>query len=258
MPKREKLTAVVITQDEPFAVPVLLDELLARRADRIAAVFLADDPRAGGLMGAIKRWGAVFDPWTFVRYGVRYVAAKLLGPSPQQVARRHGVQVDEVAKVNAPKFLDRLREMQVDLVISAACPQILREEILSLPPLGCINVHSAPLPRYRGMLPTFWVLYEHEKETAVTVHMMNEELDDGPIIMQEPVPILVRGGRRETQAELMRRCKVVGGRLLAQAIDLFEMGEVQTRPNRRDEATYYSLPTREQARRFRAEGGRWL
>ena len=109
------------------------------------------------------------------------------------------------------------------------------DEILRLPPEGCVNVHAAPLPRYRGMLPTFWVLYEREPETAVTVHYMNEKLDDGPIILQESVPI--REG--ETQRSLMRRCKIVGARLLSQTIDLVEMGEVRTRPNPREEATYH-------------------
>ncbi|MEA3401349.1 MAG: formyltransferase family protein [Armatimonadota bacterium] len=255
MPERARLTAVVLTQDEPFAVPVLLEELLGERADRIAAVFIAPPTSQRETFGElVRRWRLAFGPWTFLRYGLRYLKARLVGPRPAQVARRHGVAVDQVRDVNAPEFLERLREMGVDLVISAACPQILREELLNLPPLGCINVHSGPLPRYRGMLPTFWVLYEHEEETAVTVHFMNEKLDDGPIILQEAVPVR----EDETQASLMRRCKVVGGRLLSQAIDLFEMDAVETTPNPREEATHYSFPTPEQARRFRAEGGRWL
>jgi len=254
MPKRKPLKAVIITQREPFVVPLLLGELLAQKRDRIATIFIADDPQAEGLPATIRRWASVFDPLTFVRYGVRYVAAKLSGAGPAKVARAHGVPVEEVANINAPAFLDRLREMGVDLVISVSCPQIFRKTLLALPPMGCVNVHAGPLPRYRGMLPTFWVLYEHEDETAVTVHYMNEALDDGPIILQEAVPI----PRGETQANLMRRCKIVGARLLSQVIDLLEMGEVQTRANPREDATYYSFPTPKQAREFRAEGGRWM
>jgi methionyl-tRNA formyltransferase len=255
MPERARLTAVVLTQDEPFAVPVLLEELLGEKADRIAAVFIAPPTSRRETFGElVRRWYLAFGPWAFLQYGLRYLKGRLVGPRPAQVARRYGVEVHEVEDVNAPELLDRLREMDVDLIISAACPQILRRELLSLPPLGCINVHSGPLPRYRGMMPTFWVLYEHEDETAVSVHFMNEKLDDGPIILQEAVPIR----EDETQASLMGRCKVVGGRLLAQAIDLFEMDEVQTTPNPREEATYYSFPTADEGRRFRAEGGRWL
>ena len=255
MTERKSIRAVIITQNEPFAVPVLLEELLARKADRIAAVFIAPPTSKRESFGAlVRRWWSVFDPWTFVRYGMRYLWAKVTGRGPAQVARRFGVAVDEVADVNAPEFLERLRRMNIDLIISVSCPQILRAQLLNLPPRGCINVHAAPLPRYRGMLPSFWVLYHREPQTAVTVHFMNEQLDDGPIILQEPVPI----PDGETQANLMRRCKVVGGRLLAQAIDLFEADAVQARPNPREEATYYSFPTAEEARRFRARGGRWM
>ncbi len=255
MPERTPIRAAIITQDEPFAVPVLLEELLPVKGDRIAAVFIAPPTsRRESFSELVARWRSVFDPWTFVRYGLRYLRAKLLGPRPAGVARRLGVPVEDVADVNAPEFLDRLRELEIELVISVSCPQIFRRRLLELPRLGCINVHSAPLPRYRGMLPTFWVLYHGEAETAVTVHFMVEELDDGPIIMQEAVPIPAG----ESQASLMRRCKVVGARLLAQTIDLFEMGEVRTRPNPREQATYFSFPTPAEARAFRERGGRWL
>jgi len=254
MPERETLTVAIITQDEPFVVPLLLEELLAAKRDRIAMIFVAEDPRVEGLLATIRRWSPVFDPLTFVRYVFRYMGAKLSGAGPTRVARSHGVPVETIPDINAPEFLERLREMGADAIISVSCPQIFREEVLALPPRGCLNVHAAPLPRYRGMLPTFWVLYEGEAETAVTVHFMNEALDDGPIILQEAVPI----PEGETQANLMRRCKVVGARLLSRAIDLLEAGEVRTRPNPREEATYHSFPTPEQAREFRAKGGRWM
>lgn len=254
MPATASVRAAIITQDDPFAVPVLLREFLARRAECVAAVFIATDPLAEGLSATVRRWASVFDPHSFVRYGLRYLRAKLLGPRPERMAARFGVAAEAVADVNAPEFLERLRALEVDLVISVACPQIFRRELLSLPRLGCINVHSGPLPRYRGMLPTFWVLYHHERETAVTVHRMNARLDDGPIILQEPVPIVAG----ETQAGLMERCKLVGGRLLAEAVALLEAGTAPELPNPRAQATYFSFPTPEEARRFRAEGGRWL
>jgi methionyl-tRNA formyltransferase len=254
MPDRDVLNAAIITQHEPFVVPLLLEELMAEKADRVAGIFVADDLRAGGLIATIRRWGSVFDPITFVRYGIRYLGAKLSGAGPERIGRTYGVVVENVPDINAPEFLDRLRAMGVDLIISVSCPQIFRKDLLALPPEGCINVHAGPLPRYRGMLPTFWVLYEGEVETAVTVHFMNEALDDGPIILQQIVPI----HDAETQESLMRRCKIVGGQLLSQAIDLIEMDEIRPQANPREAATYYSFPTPEQAREFRANGGRWM
>jgi methionyl-tRNA formyltransferase len=254
MPKTAPVRAAIITQDDPFAVPALLEEFLSRRADRIVAVFIAADPLAPGLFATARRWAGVFDPLSFVRYGLRYLRAKLLGPRPARVAARFGIPTEAVPDVNAPEFLQRLRGLGIDLVISVACPQIFQRELLGLPLLGCINVHSGPLPRYRGMLPTFWVLYHHELETAVTVHRMNARLDDGPILLRGIVPIMPG----ETQAGLMQRCKLVGGRLLAETIDRLEAGDAPELPNPRAQATYFSFPTPDEARRFRAEGGRWL
>ena len=249
------LKVALITQDEPFAVPVLLTELLGRRAEAIAAVFIVPPTsKRESFAALLRRWWRTFGPTAFMRYGARYVRAKLLGPHPAAIALRHGVCACEVADVNAPSFHDLLQQMEIDLVISVACPQIFRDALLQLPPRGCINVHSGPLPRYRGQLPTFWALYHQERETAVTVHCMNAKLDDGPIIMQRCVAI----APDETQESLMRRCKQVGGQMLAEVIGIFEHGEVPTLPNDASQATYYSFPSPTEAREFRARGGRWL
>jgi len=249
------MKAVIITQDEPFAVPVLLEELLSRRADAIAAVYVASPAsRRESFAGMVRRWWSVFGPVDFLRYGSRFALARALGHGPARVALRHGVAVAEAADINAPEFLDELRELAPDLIISVACPQIFRAEILALPARGCINVHSGPLPRYRGQLPTFWVLYHGEAETAVTVHFMNKRIDDGPIICRRAVPI----APAETQASLMRRCKLVGGELLAEALGLFEAGEPEALPNPRADAGYFSFPSADQAREFRRRGCRWL
>ncbi len=247
------IRAAIITQQAAVGVPLLLEELLKRRADSIVTVFIADHPQARGPLATLRRWTGRLDPLSFLCYGVSHVAVKLSVTGPRRVARRYAVEVERVREINAAEFHERLRKLQIDLLISAACPQIFGAELLALPPLGCLNVHSGPLPRYRGMLPTFWALYRGEQATAVTVHVMNERLDDGPIVLQETVAI--REG--ETQAHLMRRCKSAGGRLLARTIDLLELDAVELRENPREEATYYSFPTPRQARDFRRGGGRW-
>lgn len=246
--------AAIITQDDPFAVPVLLEELFRRRADAIVALYIARSPGGEGLVATLRRWWSLLGPVAFFRYGVVYAWARLLGRGPAQMALRRGIPVAEVGDVNAPDFLDALNALEPDLVISVACPQIFGSRLLKLPRHGCINVHSGPLPRYRGQLPTFWVLYHGERQTAVTVHQMNRKVDDGPILLQESVPI----DPGETQACLMRRCKRVGGRLLAEALALFEAGTPTTSPNPAQEATYFSFPTAADAREFRRRGCRWL
>src|SRR5262249_34005154 len=130
------------------------------------------------------------------------------------VARQHAVPLLETRSVNSAEYLDRLRRLGLDLIVSINASQKFKTPILSLPRLGCINVHGALLPRYRGRLPSFWVLANGEKETGTTVHFMNEELDDGPILLQERVAI----APDDTQDSLIRKTKAVGARLIVDAI----------------------------------------
>jgi methionyl-tRNA formyltransferase len=147
--------------------------------------------------------------------------------------------------------LQQLSDREVDLVVSIACPQIVREEMLNCPPEGIINTHGALLPEYRGKLPSFWVLANGEEKTGVTVHYMNEELDDGPIIVQKEVPIRPD----DTLHSLVLRSKVkYGASALAEAVRRIREGKVDLKENDEVRATYFSFPTVEAIQRFRERG----
>ncbi|MCF6176051.1 MAG: hypothetical protein L3J71_09825 [Victivallaceae bacterium] len=82
-----------------------------------------------------------------------------------------------------------LDDYQPDLFVSISCPQIIRKKLRERFVNGCINVHGAPLPKYRGLMPAFWMLKNNETEGAATVHVLDERLDDGDIILQQKVSI---------------------------------------------------------------------
>ena len=100
--------------------------------------------------------------------------------SVRHAARRHRVPLERVPAVNAPDFVASLRTRAVDLLVSIACPQILRRDILAVPGQGAINLHGALLPDYRGLLPAFWVLANGETDTGATVHYMSGARGPGP------------------------------------------------------------------------------
>ncbi|TSJ41892.1 methionyl-tRNA formyltransferase [Fluviicola chungangensis] len=89
-------------------------------------------------------------------------------------------------------------EIQPDYIFSISFPFLLSEEVLSYGEDKFINFHPGPLPEYRGPMPLFEVLRYQEKETAVSVHFMSEEFDDGAIILKETLPI----SKNETYGEL--------------------------------------------------------
>lgn len=256
---------VLITQEEPFYLPPALDGLCRmRRGDIVGLVILPSFNET--LLHTARRLYQFYGPVDFARLCGRYLAAKacdranrlrpLTRPfSARDVARRHGIACYQPAKVNSPAFLETLRhDLQPDLIVSIAASQIFGKGLLAVPRLGCINLHSAPLPKYQGMMPNFWTLVHGEPKAAVTVHHMAEKLDAGDIILQRDVEIRPE----DSLHDLMVRSKQVGIAALSEAIGLVDAGQAPRCRMDLAQASYFSFPTRADARRLRAQGRRLL
>ena len=256
------MRVVLVAPEEPFVLPTFFGELLPAVRDEIAAVAIVSPvfTKSSRLAQAKKfarafglRALAVEGAW-FARHKAADLAHRILGLGrPHSVkghARAHGLRVLAPKNVNSAEFLAELRRIDPDTVISVSCPQIFGLELLALPRLGCVNVHSGLLPDYRGVLPTFWAMSHGESHTGVTVHYMTPGIDDGGIILQRPVPI--RDG--DTLHELMRRCKVVAAELVIETLARMRHDDVAVKPNHADEGSYFSFPTRADVERFRAAG----
>jgi len=256
----------VITQEEALHLPRFLDTFLAARGHDVCGLVILPElmPRTSWrqtLRDHLALYGVTGFLKLLIVYGVRRVLGTIQRwvPIPGVhavggVARRHGVPLYETQSVNAPTFLAKLEQLAPDVVVSINASQKFGARLLALPRRGCINVHGALLPRYRGRLPSFWVLANGEPETGATVHFMNADLDDGPIIRQGRVDIVPT----DTQHDVIRKTKALGCRLLLEALDLIEADRVVVFANDRRQATYYSFPTPEVARRVRAARGRLI
>jgi methionyl-tRNA formyltransferase len=127
--------------------------------------------------------------------------------------------------------------------------QIFKKPLLELAPMGCINLHTALLPKYRGLMPTFWVLKNNESHTGVSVFFVDEGIDSGPIIVQKKIKIA-----NSTQKELIIKTKRIGMELIAQSINLIKNNDVNLIPNPKSEMTYFSFPKREDVEHFLKSG----
>ncbi len=145
---------------------------------------------------------------------------KLQAPPVKVCAQAHGIPVYQPAKLRDGTALALLRELAPELIVVAAYGRILPQELLDLPPLGCINVHSSLLPRYRGAAPINWAILNGDRETGVTIMHMAAELDAGDMILQEATPI----GPDENAAELYARLAVLGGDLVVKAVEQLSNG----------------------------------
>ena len=252
----------ILTQEDTFYIPRMLDHLLTERSDVIGVGIVPGEMQPGHL----KRYWRMLGTRDFAVTGARLVGAKALAlvgrlaPLPHSysvggAARRHAIASERVRDVNACAFVESLRARDVDLLVSIACPQRIRAELLSVPVRGAINIHGALLPRYQGVLPSFWVLAQGETQTGVTVHWMDEQIDHGAILLQQPVAI----AGNDTVHSLVHRSKVeVGKKLLVDAIGAIELGDAPRVAMDHRAATHFSYPDAAAVREFRARGRRFI
>ena len=119
-----------------------------------------------------------------------------------------------------PDFIKTLFNLSPDIIIVVAFGQILPESVLSIPRLGCINLHASLLPKYRGAAPIQWALIRGEKITGVASMRMDVGMDTGPILLQQEVPI----GDSEIAPELSLRLSQIGAEVLVETIKQIKEG----------------------------------
>jgi len=252
----------IITQDEPFYLPVFFKRLIPYLKNEIVGMAIL--PEKKSKVSQIKKYMDFygikffcFQLFWYFTYKISDLTSYVL-PWKKLYSVRHIAQINRIPivsskDINSEEFINSLKKDKVDLIISVASPQIFRKELINTPPLGCINVHGAPLPKYRGMLPSFWMLANNEKEGAVTIHYINEKIDDGDIILQQKYAI----DPNETLHSLILKSKKMGAELLLKAIDRIRSENVSTKPNNSREATYYSFPTCKDVQLFIKSGKRF-
>jgi methionyl-tRNA formyltransferase len=107
-----------------------------------------------------------------------------------QYALARGCEVERVASVNTPEFLEHLRALAVEVVLVVSFGQLLKKAILELPSRGCLNVHASLLPRYRGACPISSAILNGDAVTGVSFMRMDAGLDTGPVYASWELPIL--------------------------------------------------------------------
>lgn len=148
--------------------------------------------------------------------------------------------------VNSREILQMIKGMEPDVIISISANQRLGRELISIPKTACINVHVASLPRYRGVCPYFWVVYNQEKETGVTVHYVDEDFDTGLIIHQKKIAI----DDEDSVQSVFLKGSIEGKKLLSQA--LIDIANGQARAEKQVAgSTYYSWPKPNDYRLFK-------
>ncbi|MGQ9472510.1 MAG: methionyl-tRNA formyltransferase [Candidatus Caldatribacteriaceae bacterium] len=208
---------IVFMGTSPFAVFVL-EEILKSKDFTVQAVVTKPACRAG--------------------------RGQKLTPSPMCIkAQEKDLSVLEPSRVNDPDFVETLRKLSPEVIVVAAYGQILKRDILSLPPLGCVNVHASVLPRYRGPNPIRWALLEGETESGVSVMLMDEGVDTGPILGQRKMVI----EETDNYSSLLLKMGILGGGMVREILPLWKNGEIVPYPQG-GEVSYAPVMAKEMAR----------
>ena len=156
---------------------------------------------------------------------------KMLYTPVKEVAISKGIPIFQPEKVRKNEdFINKIKEINPDVICVVAYGKILPKEILDIPKYGCINVHASLLPKYRGAAPIQWAILNGDKETGVTTMYMDVGMDTGDMILTEKVQI----GENETTGELWDRLAKIGGKLLVETLKQVENGTAPRTPQGND------------------------
>lgn len=168
-----------------------------------------------------------------------------LVPTPvKATALAHGIPVFQPEKIKKPEAVDFLREQEADIFIVAAYGQILSQEILDLPKLGCLNIHASLLPKYRGASPIQHVILDGEEKTGITIMQMDAGLDTGDMLYQKEMPI----SDEDTYQSLEEALMELGGVAIVEALRLMEEGKLSRTKQDHEKSCYAPLIRKEMGR----------
>lgn len=164
--------------------------------------------------------------------------------SVKEVAVARGIDVYTPERVKDPSFVEQLRRIPCDVIVVIAFGQILSQEILDIPPYGCINVHASLLPRWRGAAPMQWAILEGDAKTGVTTMQMDAGLDTGDMLLTCETEIRPD----ETAQSLHDRMAIMGRDLLLETLSKLERGQLKPEPQREEESCYAKMLNKELGR----------
>jgi methionyl-tRNA formyltransferase len=258
--KGVSLKILIITEEDEFYIPLSTDYILKNCPYEIAEVVCVVNPRMPGKLQAARKFFKVFGLLPVLSHGLRLVRAKMLDALPwlnfssryysvKRVCQSHKMPYSVCRNVNSPSFIEHCRNLKIDLVAAVSPSQIFKEELINLPRYGCINIHTAKLPKYRGLYPTYWAMAHGEKTIGISIHYMEKSVDTGKILLQTEIEI----PPETTLDKMLTVTKLKGAQLLLEAIRQIAEGKTDAH-YAEGEGSYFSHPTPESYKMFKSHG----
>ena len=252
----ERLRVGILTQDDPFYLPEAIAYLISTLLRNFEIVFISVLPQSISgkrqsfykkIFSTIRVFGFKF----FIKYAISYIIKRLIKRrSIGTVANKYSIPTLKVTgSINDKMNLKSIAHYKPDVLVSIGASQIFKLDLISLPPLGCLNLHTGLLPKYRGLMPTFWAMLNEEKVAGISVFLVDEGIDSGPIVVQKRVEI-----GEKSQQELIQSTKKLGMQAIIEALYIIQRGNAVLIPNESKYASYFGFPTRSDVLLFLSKG----
>ncbi len=166
---------------------------------------------------------------------------KIIESPVKRLALERHLPILQPAKLKDTPTLEALRGLKVDIFVVVAYGKIIPPSVLSIPRLGCINVHPSLLPRWRGPSPRQAAIEAGERESGITIMLLDEGIDTGPILAAKIIPL----ASDETTASFTEKVCTAGPPLLVQTLKGYAAGRIKPKPQDDVNATLSRMLARE-------------
>jgi methionyl-tRNA formyltransferase len=251
----------IITMDDPIQTYRFIKEIIDAKEDEIVGLAVPKGNRLTLSKGKSKYTYVlslllIMGPWHFFTSSVKTVAFKIkkklhaLGiaksPSIAAYAASKNIPTRYITTPNSKKFREYLETLGLDIIINQS-QNIIKKELLSIPKIGVLNRHNALLPKNRGRLTPFWVVFNGDKETGVSIHFVEEGIDSGDIVVQKKYAV----SKKDNFNSIVKKNYAIASKAMIEALNLLNSDSYQLIPNDDDKATYNTTPTFKEAWAYR-------
>lgn len=168
---------------------------------------------------------------------------QVLTPPPvKQLAIEHDIPVFQPEKLSGSEEMQKLIEMEADLIVTAAYGQFVPTKLLNAPKHRAVNVHASLLPKYRGAAPIHYAVLNGDEKTGVTIMYMEKVMDAGDIISQREIPIT----DEDDTGKLFEKLSLLGRDLLMDTLPSIFAGENESIKQNEEQVTFSPMISREQ------------
>lgn len=247
--------------DDPIQTKEFIKTIIDARKNDIIGVAVSDGDRLTLSKGKSKHEYVlslflIMGPYHFLKNVVISLCHKLKkkgykynlskDPSILRYAKENDIPTYRINTPNNVQFREILTKLKPDIIINQS-QSIIKKNILDIPTIGVLNRHNALLPKNRGRLTPFWVLFNEEKETGVSIHFVEEGIDSGDIVVQKKYTI---GNKANFNSIVQKNYRIAPVAML-EAINLLESGRNEFIVNDDNQATYNTTPSLKEALDYR-------